>query len=82
MMTGVWAASSMMFYSTMFAGMSGVASAQAFEAGGLGDGAGDMGDGFDGAGDMGDAGDMGGDFGDFGGGFDDGGGFDFGGFDF
>lgn len=83
MMTGVWAASSMMFYSSMFAGMSGAASAQAFEAGGLGDGVGDMGDmgdmggGLDGAGDMGD---MGG--GDFGGGFGDGGGFDFGGFDF
>ena len=76
MMTGVWAASSMMFYSTMFAGMTGAASAQAFEAGGLGEG-------MDGAGDMGDMGDMGGgDFGDFGGGFGDGGGFDFGGFDF
>lgn len=76
MMTGMWAASSMMFYSTMFAGMSGAASAEAFEAGGLGDagaGAEDMGD----MGDMGDAGgDFGGDFGDFGGGFD------FGGFDF
>ena len=87
MMTGVWAASSMMFYSAMFAGMSGVASAEAFEAGGLGegmDGAGGM-EGMDGAGEMGDAGDMGdagGDFGDGGGLFGDGGGFDFGGFDF
>lgn len=78
MMTGVWAASSMMFYSTMFAGMAGVASADAFEAGGLGDGAGDMGD--MGGADMGDmgGGDAGGDGGFFGGD----GGFDFGGFDF
>lgn len=78
MMTGVWAASSMMFYSTMFAGMAGVASANAFEAGGLGDGAGDMGD--MGGADMGDmgGGDAGGDGGFFGGD----GGFDFGGFDF
>ena len=69
MMTGMWAASSMMFYSTMFAGMSGAASAEAFEAGGLGD----AGAGAEGMGDMGDAGgDFGGDFGDF----------DFGGFDF
>ena len=82
MMTGVWAASSMMFYSTMFAGMSGVASAEAFEAGGLGDGMDGAGmEGMDGVGDMGDMGDAGGDFGDFGG-FGDGGGFDFGGFDF
>lgn len=76
MMTGMWAASSMMFYSTMFAGMSGAASAEAFEAGGLGD----AGAGAEGMGDMGDMGDAGGDFGgDFG---DFGGGFDFGGFDF
>lgn len=78
-MTGVWAASSMMFYSTMFAGMASVASADQFAAGDFG-GAGDAGD----AGDMGelgdggDMGDMGGDgggfFGDLGG---DGGGFDF-----
>ncbi len=77
-MTGMWAASSMMFYSTMFAGMATAASADSFEAGGL-DGAGA--DGAD-AGDMGDAGmdagEMGGaggggffdGFGDFGGGFD------------
>ncbi|WP_434800350.1 DUF1542 domain-containing protein [Corynebacterium aquatimens] len=80
MMTGMWAASSMMFYSAMFAGMAGTPSAAEFEAGNFGDGMGDMG-----AGDMGDmgAGDMGG--GDFGGDFGGdlgGGGFDFGGFDF
>ena len=76
MMTGMWAASSMMFYSTMFAGMSGAASAEAFEAGGLGD----AGAGAEGMGEMGEMGDAGGDFGgDFG---DFGGGFDFGGFDF
>ncbi|MCP1386908.1 DUF1542 domain-containing protein [Corynebacterium sp. TA-R-1] len=76
MMTGMWAASSMMFYSAMFAGMAGTPSPAEFEAGDMGD-MGDMG-----AGDMGD---MGGDFGggDFGGDFggDMGGGFDFG-FDF
>ncbi|MDK8625557.1 DUF1542 domain-containing protein [Corynebacterium appendicis] len=77
-MTGVWAASSMMFYSTMFAGMATAASASSFEAGGL-DGAG-----ADGA-DMGDAGADAGDMGDVGGGAADGGGFfdgfgDFGGF--
>lgn len=72
MMTGMWAASSMMFYSAMFSGMAGAAPAAAFEAGDLG---GDLG-GMDGAGDIGDMGDMGGDLGgDFGG-------FDFGGFDF
>jgi len=76
MMTGVWAASSMMFYSSMFAGMAGAPSAAEFEAGGLGDAGGDMGDMGGDMGDMGDAGgDFGGDFGDFGGGFD------FGGFD-
>lgn len=69
MMTGMWAASSMMFYSAMFSGMAGAAPAAAFEAGNLG---GDLG-GMDGAGDLGDMG------GDFGGDFD---GFDFGGFDF
>lgn len=73
--TGVWAAGSMMFYSALFGGMAGAASAQAFEAGGLGDGlggdlGGDLGGGDFGGGDFG-----GGDFGDFGG-------FDFGGFDF
>ena len=68
-MTGVWAASSMMFYSAMFAGMAGTPSADAFAAGGMGD-TGDLGD----AGsDLGDAGgdlDGGGfeGFGDFGGG--------------
>jgi len=72
-MTGVWAASSMMFYSTMFAGMATAASADSFEAGGL-DGAGAD------AGDMGDAGADAGDMGDVGGGADDGGGF-FDGFD-
>lgn len=77
MMTGMWAASSMMFYSAMFAGMAGTPSPAEFEAGDFGGdmGAGDMGD--MGGGDMGDAG---GDFGgDLGGDF---GGFDFGGFDF
>ncbi|WP_175934601.1 DUF1542 domain-containing protein [Corynebacterium sp. Marseille-P4321] len=77
MMTGMWAASSMMFYSAMFAGMAGTPSASEFEAGDFG-GAEGM-DGMDGMGDasgMGDMGDMGGDFGgDFGG--DLGGGFDF-----
>lgn len=74
-MTGVWAASSMMFYSTMFAGMATAASADSFEAGGL-DGAGAD------AGAMGDAGADAGDIGDVGGGADDGGGFfdGFGGF--
>ena len=78
MMTGMWAASSMMFYSTMFAGMAGTPSPAEFEAGDFG-GAGDMGE--MGAGDLGDGGDLGGgDFGgDLGGDF---GGFDFGGFDF
>ena len=75
MMTGMWAASSMMFYSAMFSGMAGTPSAEQFEAGDFGgDAAGDAGDmGGDVGSDMGDAGDMGGDFG---------GGFDFGGFDF
>ena len=75
MMTGMWAASSMMFYSAMFSGMAGTPSAEQFEAGNFGgDAAGDAGDmGGDAGSDMGDAGDMGGDFG---------GGFDFGGFDF
>lgn len=80
MMTGMWAASSMMFYSAMFAGMAGTPSPEAFEAGDFGgDMAGDMG-GMDGMSDVGGAeglGDMGG----FEGGGFDGGGFDFG-FDF
>lgn len=89
MMTGMWAASSMMLYSSMFAGMAGVPSGQEFAAGDFGGDAGDMGggdfgdaDGGDFGGDMG-GGDDGGFFGD-GGGFDFGGdgGFDFGGFDF
>ncbi|GAA0215569.1 DUF1542 domain-containing protein [Corynebacterium riegelii] len=71
MMTGMWAASSMMFYSAMFAGMAGTPSPEAFEAGDFG---GDMG-GMEGMGDFGGAEGMG-DFGGF-----DGGGFDFG-FDF
>ncbi|WKD57166.1 hypothetical protein CAPI_03010 [Corynebacterium capitovis DSM 44611] len=91
MMTGMWAASSMMLYSAMFAGMAGTPSPAEFESGDFGSDvdAGDAGD----AGDMGDSGDMGdgGDFaadaggdGFFDGGFDFGGGdgFDFGGFDF
>lgn len=90
-MTGMWAASSMMFYSAMFAGMAGTPSADQFAAGDFGDaGAGDMGDMGDAGADMGDAGgDMGGDDGGFfggdggglfggdGGGLFDGGGFDF-----
>lgn len=76
MMTGMWTASSMMMFSTMFAGMAGTPSAEEFAAG---DAGGDMGDAGDMGGDMGE-GDMGGDMGgDFGG---DMGGFDFGGFDF
>lgn len=90
MMTGMWATSSMMFYSAMFAGMAGTPSADEFAAGDMGEGAnmgadaGEMGDAGADAGDMGgDAGDMGGDGGFFGGDFGgDGGGFDFGGFDF
>lgn len=76
MMTGMWAASSMMFYSALFAGMAGTPSAEEFAAGDMGgaefDTAADTGE----VGDMGDAGDMG----DGGGLFGDG--FDFGGFDF
>lgn len=74
-MTGVWAASSMMFYSAMFAGMAGTPSADQFAAGDLGDtGGGDFG------GEAFDDGDVGGDFGgeDFGGAGDFG---DFGGGD-
>lgn len=71
MMTGMWAASSMMLYSSMFAGMAGAPSPAAFEAGDFG---GDTSADF-GGGDFG--GDTGGDFG--GGDFDGG---DFGGFDF
>ena len=94
MATGLWTAGSVMMFSALFSGMSGVGySAHAFEDGygsgyedGLADGAegadGDMGD----AGDMGDGGDMGGDTGGDGGGFfgGDGGFFggDGGGFDF
>lgn len=93
--TGLWTAGSVMLFSALFSGMSGVGySAAAFENGygeGFQDGldaANDF-DGVDGADgsdfgdfDGGDYGDLGGDFGgDFGGGFD-GGGFDFGGFDF
>lgn len=85
-MTGVWAASSMMFYSAMFAGMAGAASADQFAAGGF-DGAdlGEAGDmGADAAGGDGDGGDGGGLFGGDGDGGDGGGlfGGDGGGFDF
>lgn len=84
MMTGMWAASSMMFYSAMFAGMAGTPSPEAFEAGDFGgdmagDMAGDIG-GMDGMSDVGGAEGMG-DMGGFEGGGFDGGGFDFG-FDF
>lgn len=72
MMTGMWAASSMMLYSTMFAGMAGTPSPAAFEAGDFGGDA----DAFNG-GDFDADAFGGGDFdgGDFGGG-------DFGGLDF
>ncbi|MCT1555313.1 DUF1542 domain-containing protein [Corynebacterium sanguinis] len=84
MMTGMWAASSMMFYSAMFAGMAGTPSPAEFEAGDAGaDVGGDMGDAGDVGADAGDAGgDFGGDFGGDGGFFGGDGGFDFGGFDF
>ena len=84
MMTGMWAASSMMFYSAMFAGMAGTPSPAEFEAGDAGaDVGGNMGDAGDVGADAGDAGgDFGGDFGGDGGFFGGDGGFDFGGFDF
>ena len=84
MMTGMWAASSMIFYSAMFAGMAGTPSPAEFEAGDAGaDVGGDMGDAGDVGADAGDAGgDFGGDFGGDGGFFGGDGGFDFGGFDF
>ena len=82
MMTGMWAASSMMFYSAMFAGMAGTPSADQFAAGDFGAGVGDAGDaaGIGDASEMdaGDAGGMGDGFGGLGDGFGDGGGFDFG----
>ncbi|AKK11670.1 hypothetical protein [Corynebacterium uterequi] len=91
--TGLWSVTSMMLFSSMFSGMSGVPSAEAFEAGyaeGLAD-AGQDADAVDAAdtdsGDAGDAGDAGMDSGDgdgggffdglFGGDGGDGGGFDF-----
>lgn len=83
--TGLWTAGSVMLFSAMFSGMSGVGySAAAFENGygeGFQDGLDAAGGDFDFGDDFGS--DFGGDFGggDFGGGFD-GGGFDFGGFDF
>lgn len=46
-MTGMWAAGSMMFYSAMFSGMAGAASAEHFAAG-VGDAGGSFADGFDG----------------------------------
>lgn len=88
--TGVWAMGSMMMFNAMFMGMSGIASANAWEQGfdaGQEAGGGDSGDGGDGGGDSGDGGDAGGDYGGdaggdfFGGGGFDGGGFDGGGFD-
>lgn len=82
LIAGAWGLGSMFLFSAMFSGMSGIASAQAWEAGfdaGQADTMADMG-GADTAGDFG-GGDGGG--GDGGGGFDgggvDGGGFDFGG---
>ncbi|TNC24329.1 hypothetical protein [Amycolatopsis alkalitolerans] len=80
LVAGAWGLGSMLLFSTMFSGMSGIASAQAWESGydaGQEDAMADAGgDGGDMGGDAG--GDMGGDFGggDFGGG-DFGGGFDF-----
>ncbi|WP_137723627.1 DUF1542 domain-containing protein [Prescottella subtropica] len=87
LVAGAWGVGSMMLFSAMFSGMSGVPSADEFEAGGDPS---DMGDQYDPS-DMGDMGDMGDDT-EFGamddpgydGGFDgfDGGGMDFGGGDF
>ena len=62
-MTGVWAASSMMFYSTMFAGMAGTPSADQFAAGDVSN-ADELGGADSGGEDLGGFGD----FGDFGGG--------------
>ncbi|MDQ0376646.1 hypothetical protein [Amycolatopsis thermophila] len=81
LVAGAWGLGSALLFSTMFSGMSGIASAEAWESGydaGQEDAMADVGDG---GGDMGDAGgDMGGDYGgDFGGA--DMGGFDGGGFD-
>jgi len=77
LVAGAWGVGSMLLFSAMFSGMSGVAYADGFQDGlAAGDAGGDFGD----AGDMGGT-DMGGDMGggDMG---DMGGGFDFGGFDF
>ncbi|MCW0215821.1 MAG: hypothetical protein OJJ54_20920 [Pseudonocardia sp.] len=68
LVAGAWGVGSMLLFSTMFSGMSGVAYADGYQDGLAADGGGDMGDGGDmGGGDFG-GGDLGG--GDFGGGFD------------
>ncbi|NKQ56782.1 hypothetical protein HFP15_28315 [Amycolatopsis sp. K13G38] len=87
LVAGAWGIGSMLLFDAMFSGMSGIASAQAWESGydaGQEDAMADMGDGGDMGGDMGAdmGGDSGGDFGgaDFGGDFgggDFGGGMDF-----
>ena len=88
LVAGAWGLGSMVLFSAMFSGMSGIASASAWESGydagqldaldsGGFDGGGFDGGGFDGGQDFG-----GGDFGGFDGGGFDGGGFDGGGFDF
>ncbi|MGD9530826.1 MAG: hypothetical protein AB7V44_29130 [Pseudonocardia sp.] len=77
LVAGAWGVGSMLLFSAMFSGMSGVAYADGFQDGMAAGDAGDAG---------GDAGDAGGDMGDMGSGMGDmgdaGGGFDFGGFDF
>jgi hypothetical protein len=77
LVAGAWGVGSMLLFSAMFSGMSGVAYADGFQDGLAAGDAGDVG---------GDAGDMGSDMGDMGSGMGDmgdaGGGFDFGGFDF
>ncbi|GGS42214.1 hypothetical protein [Actinokineospora fastidiosa] len=91
LVAGAWGVGSMLLFSTMFAGMAGIASADAWAAGydaGAADAGGDMGGDAGDGGDIGDpGGDMGGDpgadpGGDFGGDFGGGFGGDFGGGDF
>ncbi|ALC06574.1 hypothetical protein CDES_11005 [Corynebacterium deserti GIMN1.010] len=74
--SGIWTAGSVMMFSALFSGMSGVGYSAAGEGGDMG---GDMGDSGDMGGDMGDTGEDGGGFFDglFGGDGGDGGGFDF-----
>ncbi|GAY12184.1 hypothetical protein [Pseudonocardia sp. N23] len=83
LVAGAWGFGSMMLFSAMFSGMSGVAYADGYADGAAADGGGDYGDGGD-AGGQDFGGDGGGDFGggDFGGGDFGGGDFGGGGFDF